>query len=169
MASQTRRAGFAAAMWGFARMLGLLPLAAEAWWCETSALTGCRGHPRHFVPEKAKGEVDKFKALSVSHRFSGWSVYASSADVSGNSLREVWLWTRQQDHARLESIRSTKGWSSGLWPLAIYSKSTTNQSLAAKLLSCKLLHCNYHPHNPNITSSQHRFILTLPLHNISSS
>ena len=42
---------------------GLLPLAVESWWCETSALTGCRGHPRHFVSETAKGEVDKFKAF----------------------------------------------------------------------------------------------------------
>ena len=52
--------GFAAAMWGF-RML--LPLAVESWWCETSALTGCRGHPRHFVLEKATDVVDKFKAV----------------------------------------------------------------------------------------------------------
>ena len=51
-------------MWGFMRVLhGLLPLAVESWWCETSALTGCRGHPRHFVSETAKGEVDKFKAF----------------------------------------------------------------------------------------------------------
>ena len=67
LASQTRRAGFAAAMWGFMRVMlhGLLPLAVESWWCETSALSGCRGHPRHFVLEEAKGVVDKFKALSV--------------------------------------------------------------------------------------------------------
>eukprot|EP00435_Cladocopium_sp_Y103_P027780 s1106_g6.t2 len=56
--------GFAATMLGVAHMmLGLLPLAVHSWWCETSALTGCRGHPRHFVPEGAKGEVDKFKAF----------------------------------------------------------------------------------------------------------
>ena len=65
LASQTRRAGFAAAMWGFMRVMlhGLLPLAVESWWCETSALTGCRGHPRHFVLEKATDVVDKFKAV----------------------------------------------------------------------------------------------------------
>ena len=52
LASQTRRAGFAAAMWGFIRVLhGLLPLAVQSWWCETSAQTGCRGHSRHFVRE----------------------------------------------------------------------------------------------------------------------
>ena len=86
--------GFAVAMRGFVRMLGLLPLAAESWWCETSALTGCRGHPRHFVPEEAKGEVDKFKALFVSHRFSGWVVYWSSRDVTIQCTRSMGvMWT----------------------------------------------------------------------------
>ena len=81
LASQTRRAGFAAAMWGFIRVLhGLLPLAVQSWWCETSALTGCRGHPRHFVSETAKGEVDKFKALCV---------YASSRRVRNQFPRSA--------------------------------------------------------------------------------
>eukprot|EP00435_Cladocopium_sp_Y103_P021056 s1106_g5.t1 len=66
-------------MSGFMRvMLGLLPLAAVSWWCETSALTGCRGHPRHFVLEETKGVVDfkAFEKLPVSfaeqHVFVDW-------------------------------------------------------------------------------------------------
>eukprot|EP00435_Cladocopium_sp_Y103_P064097 s1055_g25.t1 len=72
--------GLAAAMRVARVMLyGLLPLAVESWWCETSALTGCRGHPRHFVLEKATAMVDKFKAfenlpvaLADQHIFVDW-------------------------------------------------------------------------------------------------
>ena len=41
----------------------LLPLAAHGWWCETSAVTGCVGHPRHFVLETSSADAfQKFEA-----------------------------------------------------------------------------------------------------------
>ena len=39
----------------------LLPLTAHCWWCETSAVTGCVGHPRHFVLE-GSANAHKFEA-----------------------------------------------------------------------------------------------------------
>ena len=53
-------------MRSFANMMlyWLLPLTAHCWWCETSAVTGCVGHPRHFVLEESANiaNAHKFEA-----------------------------------------------------------------------------------------------------------
>ena len=52
-------------IWGL-MLYWLLPLAAHGWWCETSAVTGCVGHPRHFVLEASSASsadaLQKFEA-----------------------------------------------------------------------------------------------------------
>ena len=49
-------------IWGM-MLYWLLPLAAHGWWCETSAVTGCVGHPRHFVLETSS--ADAFQKFEV--------------------------------------------------------------------------------------------------------
>ena len=119
LASQTRRAGFAAAMWGFIRVLhGLLPLAVQSWWCETSALTGCRGHPRHFVLETAKGEVDKFKALSIAPFL--WVGCVLVKQRCHDPVSKKYEQYRQQDHARLVLKLYMGGRTAACYPPTIY-------------------------------------------------
>eukprot|EP00438_Fugacium_kawagutii_P003376 Skav231008 [mRNA] locus=scaffold1196:40834:43059:+ [translate_table: standard] len=49
-------------MWSLAVAVHLLlPSPALSWWCETSARTGCRGHPRHLVLD-GSDVVDMFEA-----------------------------------------------------------------------------------------------------------
>ena len=56
-----------AAMWKFAVVVHwLLPSAALSWWCETSAVTGCRGRPRQFVLDGSGDAADPFEASRVS-------------------------------------------------------------------------------------------------------
>ena len=43
-------------IWGL-MLYWLLPFAAHGWWCETSAVTGCVGHPRHFVLETSSADA----------------------------------------------------------------------------------------------------------------
>jgi len=54
-------------MRSFANMMlyWLLPLTAHCWWCETSAVTGCVGHPRHFVLEESAKKFEAFETLPV--------------------------------------------------------------------------------------------------------
>ena len=100
LVSQTRRVGFAAAMWGFMRVMlhGLLPLAVESWWCETSALTGCRGHPRHFAKEEAKGVADKFKALPLHGFFGLFMLGDRKPNVRFPVSRVVYVLVKQRCH-----------------------------------------------------------------------
>lgn len=53
-------------MWSLAVVHFLLPSPALGWWCETSARTGCRGHPRHFVLD-GSDVIDMFEARDAGY------------------------------------------------------------------------------------------------------
>lgn len=54
-------------MWSLAVVVHLLLSSpALGWWCETSARTGCRGHPRHFVLD-GSDVVDMFEAWDAGY------------------------------------------------------------------------------------------------------